>query len=94
MDMDEAQAKFHERDARLQEGHARLQEQLVALGGLVRDLALAQARTEERVHELAMLQKEQAMLQKEQAESLNQTRENLNALIRVVDDIVRRNGKR
>ena len=36
---------------------------------------------------------ELALLQREHSESLKQTRENLDALIRVVDEIVRRNGR-
>ena len=86
--------------AQLEAAQGRFQESLGALAGVVRDLALAQMRTDERVHELVLLQKQQAQLQKEQAlrqqdqaESLKQTRENLDTLVRVVDDLVRRNGR-
>ena len=105
----------------LLQSHAQQEANLGSLTGsmreltsVVRELALAQVRTEERVQELTLLQREHsdvvrelalaqvrteervqelAVLQRDHSESLKQTRENLDALIRVVDELARRNGR-
>ncbi len=87
------QAQVEAAQARSDESHARLGQSVLDLTGVVRQLAQAQIRTEQRVHEIATYQIELARTQKEQSESSKQTRENLDALIRVVDGFIRGNGK-
>lgn len=84
--LEATQARQQEMMGTLTESQHTLTNSLHELAGVVRELAVAQMRTDERVHELALLQKEHAEAQK-------QTRENIDALVRVVDELIRRDGR-
>ena len=73
---------------------AQNEERMSSLAGVVHVLLETQNRTEQRIQLLTEAQLRTEQRVQELAESQKQTTGNLNALIKVVDDLVRRDGRR